>query len=354
MDLLGHVVRWPVLGAPMAGGASTPSLTAAVGAGGGFGFLAAGYLSAPALEGQIAELRRLTDAPFGVNLFVPQSVGVDRAALDRYVESLKPLAEAYGVEATATWDDDAWSEKLELLHGDPVPVVSFTMGCPAPDVIRRLQRVGSKVVVTVTTPSEATHAEAAGADALVAQGIEAGGHQGSFDDDRGADTGWGLLSLLSALRHDVAVPVVAAGGLMTGTDVAAVVRAGAVAAQLGTALLRCPESGAPEVQKAALVDPAFTVTAITRAFSGRRARGLVNDFMRQHAEAPSAYPQINNATREIRRAAVARGDPHGTNLWAGQGFRFARESPAAEIVAGIGAEFEERSTDAAPGRPPKS
>ena len=119
---------------------------------------------------------------------------------------------------------------------------------------------------------------------------------------------------------------------MTGTDVAAVVRAGAVAAQLGTAFLRCPESGASGVHKAALSDARFTVTAITRAFSGRRARGLVNDFMRAHPDAPSAYPHINNATRALRRESVARGDAQGTNLWAGQGFRLARAEPAAEVT----------------------
>jgi nitronate monooxygenase len=122
--------------------------------------------------------------------------------------------------------------------------------------------------------------------------------------------------------------------------VAAALRAGAVAAQLGTALLRCPESGASDVYKAALSDPSFTETAITRAFSGRRARGLANAFMAAHPEAPSAYPHINNATRALRRAAVARHDPHATNLWAGQGFALAKDLPAAEVIATIGAAFE--------------
>jgi len=329
----------------MAGGPSTPALTAAVAGGGGFGFLAAGYLSAPMLENQISELRQLTDAPFGVNLFMPQKPEVDQEAVERYLGSLRPVADAVGVEVVARWDDDGWSEKLELLIRDPVPVVSFTFGCPSPDVIRRLQTVGSKTVVTVTTPSEALAAVTAGADAVPAQGIEAGGHQGTFDDSGEPDTGWGLLALVTALRHEVVVPIIAAGGLMTGCDIAAVVCAGAVAGMVGTALLRSPESGAPSVHKSALVDRTFTVTAITRAFSGRRARGLLNDFMRAHRDAPSAYPYINNATRALRRDAVARGDPHGTNLWAGQGFRLAQDRPAAEIVAAIGTEFDARIAD---------
>jgi nitronate monooxygenase len=324
----------------MAGGPSTPALVAAVGGAGGLGFLAGGYLGAESLEGQIREVRRLTPAPFGVNLFFPQSPDVDDAAVTAYLDSLKPEGQALGVEIRGSWDDDGWSEKLEVLARQAVALVSVTFGCPAAAIVRTLQSAGSKVVVTVTTPQEAAMAAAAGVDAVAAQGTEAGGHQGTFSDDRDPDTAWGLLALVTAIRHLVDLPVIAAGGLMTGTDVAAVVRAGAAAAQLGTALLRCPESGAPEVHKAALADPRFATTGITRAFSGRRARGLVNDFMRAHPNAPSAYPQINNATREMRRAAVARGDPHGTNLWAGQGFRLAQARPAAEIIDAIGSEFD--------------
>jgi nitronate monooxygenase len=324
----------------MAGGPSTPALAAAVSDAGGLGFLAGGYLDAGTLRQDIDGLRQLTARPFGVNLFVPQSPDVDQEALDAYVESLRPEAEAVGVEVVPRFDDDGWRDKIALLTDQPVPVVSFTFGCPAPEIVRGLQEVGSSVVVTVTTPAEAALAAEAGADAVGAQGIEAGGHQGTFGDDTAPDRGWGLLALVTAVRHRVDIPVIAAGGLMTGADVAAVVRAGAVAGQLGTALLRCPESGASEMYKAALADPTFTTTGITRAFSGRRARGLVNAFMEAHGDAPSAYPHINNATRALRRQAVARGDPEATNLWAGQGFRLAQDRPAAEVITAIGTEFE--------------
>jgi nitronate monooxygenase len=340
MDLLGVSVRCPLVGAPMAGGPSTPALVAAVGEAGGLGFLAAGYLSAGTMAGQIAEVRAATNAPFGVNVFVPQPPDVDRRALDDYMKTLRPAAEAAGVELEATWDDDGWTDKVEVLTADPVPVVSFTFGYPPPDVVGRLRAAGTRVVVTVTTPLEAQRAVEAGADALAVQGIEAGGHQSTFTDDVGPDAGWGLLALVTAVRHRVPVPIIAAGGLMTGSDVAAVLTAGAVAGQVGTALLRCRESGAPEVHKAALADPSFDATGITRAFSGRRARGLVNDFMRAHPHAPSAYPWINNATRGLRRQAAARGDAHGINLWAGQGFRLARTGSAAEVVAALGTELE--------------
>jgi nitronate monooxygenase len=338
MDMLGLPVRWPIVGAPMAGGPSTPALAAAVSGAGGLGFLAGGYLTAEVLERQIRELRQLTGSPFGVNVFLPQKPDVDHVALDAYLQSLLPDADAFGVEVVPSWDDDGWPGKLELLLSDPVPVVSFTFGCPSPEVVRRLQEVGSRVVVSVTTPADASTAAGAGADAVCAQGIEAGGHQGTFGDETAPDTGWGLLALLTAIRHTVETPVIAAGGLMTASDVAAVIRAGALAAQLGTALLRCPESGASDMHKSALSDPSFNETAITRAFSGRRARGLVNAFMRAHPDAPSAYPYINNATRALRHEAVARRDPHATNLWAGQGYRLAEDRPAAEIIASIGAE----------------
>jgi nitronate monooxygenase len=346
--ILGLPVRWPIVGAPMAGGPSTPALAAAVSEAGGLGFLAGGYRSAGEMERQIGELRRLTSSPFGVNLFVPQSPEVDSVALDTYLESLRTEANAFGVDVVASWDDDGWSAKIDCLTRRPVPLVSFTFGCPPPELVRQLQEVGSRVAVTVTTPAEAAVAADAGVDAVGAQGIEAGGHQGTFADETGPDAGWGLLALVTSIRHQTEVPIIAAGGLMTGSDVAAVMSAGAVAAQLGTALLRCPESGASDVHKAALADPTFTATTITRAFSGRRARGLVNDFMRAHPDAPSAYPYINNATRALRREAVARHDPHATNLWAGQGFALARHRPAGEIITTIGSEFEARW--AGPGR----
>lgn len=340
MDRLGMSVRWPIIGAPMAGGPSTPALAAAVTEAGGVGFLAGGYKTAEAMGGEICDLRRLTSGPFGVNLFVPQPRPVDDEALRAYLVTLRSEDGDPGTEVVPAWDDDGWLDKLGVLEQSAVPLVSFTFGCPPTSVLSRLRRAGSSVVVTVTTPDEARLAASAGADAVAAQGIEAGGHQGSFHDDVLPDTAWGLLALITGIRHTVDLPVIAAGGLMTGSDVAAVLRAGAVAAQLGTAFLRTPESGAHAIYKAALADPDFSGTAITRAFSGRRARGLINDFIRTHPDAPSAYPQINNATREMRRAALARGDPHTVNLWAGQGYRLAEARPAADVVARIGAELD--------------
>jgi nitronate monooxygenase len=326
------LVRWPVIQAPMGGGPSRPELAAAVSNAGGMGFLAAGYQTAEDVAAEITKTKQLTDAPFGVNVFVPSPPPVDEAALSRYLRELEDDASSRGVTlGPSTWNDDDWDAKLAALLRDPVAVVSFAFGCPSQAVISELQRLGTQVMVTINTPREVTTAAERGVDALCLQGIEAGAHRGGFTDDERAD-GFGLLALIGAVRATTDLPLIAAGGLMDGRDVAAVLVAGAEAAQLGTAFLLSAESGANETYKAALADPTFERTTITRAFSGRRARGLVNQFILDHPTAPSAYPQINGATRPLRADAARRGDPHGMSLWAGQGYARAEARPAGDIV----------------------
>ena len=308
----------------MGGGPSRPALTAAVSDAGGMGFLAAGYRTAEEMITEISETRRLTDRPFGVNVFVPYAPPVDADALEGYLAEVEPEASALGTGlGPAVWTDDDWEAKLAGLLRHPVAVVSFAFGCPSRDVIAELHHVGTRVMVTITNPHDARSAVERGVDAVCVQGIEAGAHRGGFTDDE-RDDGYGVLALLGAVRVTTNVPLVAAGGIMDGRDLAAVLAAGADAAQLGTAFLRSPESGAHDTYKAALADPGFTTTALTRAFSGRHARGLVNRFMLDHPSAPSAYPQINAATRPLRAEAARRGDPHHMSLWAGQGFRAGR------------------------------
>ncbi|MGI5121749.1 nitronate monooxygenase [Marinactinospora thermotolerans] len=328
-----------MVAAPMAGGASTPALVAAVTRAGGLGFLAAGYRTAEETAAQIRELRSLTDAPFGVNLFVPGPDTADPDTVAAYRARLEPEARRLGVElGPARWHDDAFAEKVDLLAADPVPVVSFTFGLPPRPAVTALHAAGSAVVVTVTTPEEARAAVEAGADALCVQGAQAGGHQGSFDDAR--ERTEPLERLLPAVRAAVDVPLIAAGGVTGAEEVRAVLAEGAIAAQLGTALLRTPESGASATHKDALADPRFTATAVTRAFSGRRARGLVNRFLAEHdAQAPAAYPQVHYLTGPVRAAAARAGDATTLHLWAGTGFRAARPLPAAEVVAEIAADL---------------
>jgi nitronate monooxygenase len=331
----------PIVLAPLAGGPSTPELTAAVSDAGGFGFLAAGYLTVSALRERLERTRTLTDAPIGVNVFVPGTPASSQA-VDAYAAKLANDARNAGVDlGTARFDDDDWAPKLDLLTAWPMPVVSFTFGCPERDVIDRLHDAGSEVWVTVTRPSEALHAVGVGADVLVVQGAEAGGHRASFRDDLAEDLadGIGLLSLLQLVRGHVGVdvPLVATGGISTGAAIAAVLVAGAVAAQLGTAFLRCPEAGTAPAHRQALAGDA--PTAMTRAFTGRLARGIRNRFLDEHsAAAPAAYPELHHLTAPLRQAGRTAGDPAVVNLWAGQTFQLGRELPAAQLVRALAGE----------------
>jgi nitronate monooxygenase len=337
-DHLRRLSRLPLVVAPMAGGPSTPELVIAAAESGAVGFLAAGYKSAAAMADEIADVRAGTDGAFGVNVFVPGEPTSDPAALAAYVNGLEPEAAELGaVVGVAAWDDDAYWAKLDSLVADPPPIVSFTFGCPSRDVVHALQAADALVAVTVTTPAEAAMAGQVGVDCLCLQGAEAGAHRGSFANDASPGQDHPLLELVAAVGRTTDLALIAAGGISTAADVAAVLAAGATQAQLGTAFLRCAESGANPVYKAALADPRFTATAITRAFSGRRARSLENGFMRAHHDAPAAYPEINNATRPLRAAAAAAGQPDRMSLYAGVGFRQAEERPAGEIVERLAA-----------------
>lgn len=337
---------YPIVQAPMAGGASCPPLAAAVCEAGGLGFLAGGYKTADGMYQEIKRLRALTRRPFGVNLFLPQTGHVDPAAVEAYRGHLASEASWYEIsladEDIIGTSDDGYDAKLAILIEDPVPVVSFTFGLPSPAAFTCLRKVGTYTIATVTSVEEARAAQAAGADAVCVQGVEAGGHQGTHRDDPQGDgtAGVGLLALVAQVREAVALPIIAAGGLMRGSQIAALLTAGAEAAQLGTAFLACPESGAHALHKKALTDPLFVRTELTRAFSGRPARGLVNRFMREHGPyAPAAYPQVHHLTAPLRKAAAAAGDPQGMALWAGQGHRLARALPAGELVEVLAAEL---------------
>ncbi|WP_138442355.1 nitronate monooxygenase [Sinomonas susongensis] len=321
-----------VVGAPMAGGPSRPALAEAVSRAGALGFLAGGYKSAEALAGDVGELSA-TGLPFGVNLFVPANEPVDREAILAYRERLRPLADRLGVDLPEPrWaDDDEYPAKLAHLLENVPAAVSFTFALPPAGDVASLRTAGALVFQTVTSAQEARAAEELGVDGVVVQHAAAGGHFGSFLP--GPAFAGQLHELVSAVCAAVRIPVLAAGGIGTPQDARAARSAGASAVQLGTAFLRTPEAGTNPVHRAALADPAFDRTAQTRAFSGKTARGLENAFMRDFADAPSGYPTLHYLTAPLRAAAVAAGDAHGTNLWAGTGWREAREEPAADVVA---------------------
>ena len=325
----------PVVQAPMAGGPSTPELAAAVSTAGGLGFLAAGYKTAATVKTEIETTRTLTDGPFGVNVFVPQPSMVSPEALDQYALSLAPEAERFGVAlGDARHDDDDWDNKIEVLLEQAPAAVSFTFDLPDTAVIAALQQRGVYVIGTVTSRAEAVQAVAAGVDALCVQGPEAGGHRGTFNTGPRpeGENLHGLLDELSGLH----VPLIAAGGITTGADTRAALSHGAAGVQAGTAFLRADEAGTKATQQVALSSGRYATTAVTRAFSGRDARGLRNGFMRRHdPHAPYGYPEIHHLTAPLRAAAAAAGDPDSMSLWAGTGFGRTMEGPAAQILAAL-------------------
>jgi NAD(P)H-dependent flavin oxidoreductase YrpB (nitropropane dioxygenase family) len=327
-------LRRPIIGAPMAGGPSTPALAAAVSQAGGLGFLAAGMISTERLVDDVHETLRLTDRPFGVNVFLPGKGVPDQLAVAAYRQSLADEAERWGVALGEPGrGDDDYRAKLDALLAEPVAVVSFAFNLPDGPTVAALQRAGSEVWVTVNHPDAATAADELGVDALVVQGTEAGGHRGGALDD--AD--YGVLPLLRLAAGRTGKPLVAAGGIADGAALAAVLAAGATAAQIGTALLRCPEAGTSAVHRAAVAGSVDT--ALTRAFTGRRARAVVNDFLLQHErDAPAAYPAVLDMTRPVLAAARAAGDAGTANLWAGQAHELAREIPAGQVVQELTAE----------------
>lgn len=328
----------PVLAAPMAGGATTAAMVIAAAGAGSLGLLAAGYKSADTVRDEIAVVRQAS-IPFGVNVFAPNPVPITPTDYHRYAAEIQREADRFGITLPADPidDDDAFGAKIELLLSDPVPVVSFTFGVPDAQVVRALQRAGTIVIQTVTASEEADVAAAAGVDMLAVQAAAAGGHSGILRPDRlPADVPIG--DLVQQVRSAVALPVLAAGGLSTPTDVRDVLAAGADAAVVGTALLLADESGASATHQRALTDPARPETVFTRAFTGRPARGLRNHFIDTYeASAPLGYPAIHHLTSPLRKAAAAAGEPGIVHLWAGTGYADAVKEPTATILTRLAA-----------------
>lgn len=325
----------PVVGAPMAGGPSTPALVAAVSAAGGLGCLAAGYKTPELVAAEVDAVRAATAAPFGVNVFVVEHYQPEVGALNAYRRSLEAEAARLGADlGEPRWDDDHWQAKIDLMLDLRPDAVSFTFGCPDVEVLRRLANAGILTMVTVTSVAEARAAVARGAASLSVQGPNAGGHRGTWDLEATPDS-TPLLDLVPAVAAAVDTPFVAGGGVTDAADVAAVIERGAVAAQVGTAYLLADEAGTNAVHRAAVSDQAFATTDLTRAYTGRWARGLANRFMTEHADAPPGYPHLHHLTAPLRAAAVAAGDAQTAHLWAGSRYAHARKAPAAEITRSL-------------------
>lgn len=337
----------PIVQAPMAGGATTTELVSIVCNAGALGSLAAALLPPAKIEEAVAAVRRQTDKPFAVNLFVLDDPRANEPAIAPRIahalELLAPIRRELGLRDADLPERfcERFVDQLAAVRDAAPPVVSFTFGILDRQEVRALQSKGCVVVGTATHVAEARAWEEAGADIVCAQGAEAGAHRGTFI---GAfeEAMIGTVALVPQIVQAVKIPVIAAGGIMAGRGIAAALRLGAVAAQMGTAFLTCPEAGIHPGWKQLLRGPAAGRTIVTRAFSGKPARALVNEYverLRPHEHELPPYPIMNALTTELRAAAAKAGRPEFLSLWAGQGAALSRGLPAAELVRRLAAEL---------------
>jgi nitronate monooxygenase len=330
-----HKLPIPIIQSPMVG-ASTFEMTLAVSRTGGMGFVGAGAMAPAEIESEVSRLRAATGRPFGVNLFVLAPAKPSQDEVDAAIERLHPWYARLGLEPPAPPNDfapDFQAQFAALLRAAP-PAASFTFGLIAPEQAAALQAAGTCVIGTATTVAEAKAWAEVGADAISAQGAEAGGHRGTFL--KSADESLiGTFALVGGIRQAVDLPVIAAGGIMDGRGVAAALALGAVAAQMGTAFLLSDQSGASATWQTALAAAGDDPTRLTRALTGRYARGVENQFMSQmraiEGEVPT-YPVQNRLTQPLRAAAAKAGDPQVLSLWAGQGIKQAGGGDAGDLV----------------------
>ncbi len=325
----------PILQAPMLG-ASTADMALAVCRAGGMGSLAAGGLAPEAVGPAVEALRAANPAPFAVNLLMAPSARPDGAEVAAAIERLTPWYERIGAPPPEPPNDFApdFEAQLAALAAARAPVASFTFGLLRPDQIRALQAAGTYVVGTATTLAEARAWAAAGADGVCAQGFEAGGHRGHFLAEAQASL-VGTLALVATIRDALDLPVIAAGGIMDGRGVAAALALGASAAQMGSAFLLTDQSGISPPWRSAILQAPDDPTRLTRAITGREARGIETEFMRRMRPVEGnvpAYPVQNRLTQPLRAAATQRGDAEVLSLWAGQAIGLARGGEAGEMV----------------------
>ena len=338
-------LRLPIIQAPMAGGPSSPELVAACSAAGALGCFGFAYTQPEEMEKQAAWVRSKTPQPFLVNLFAsPQPGEISPAAQRSALEAVARYYAEYGmplpqpVKPPYAPDFEAQLAAVERIR--PRAFTSHLAGVAA-EWLKKFQALGMVIGGSATNIAEAKELESLGVDFIIAQGGEAGGHRGTWLRDP-YDALTGTLALTRLIVREARVPVVAAGGIMDGAGIAAVLALGAQAAQLGTAFIPCPESGASQVHKQALLAPREDDTRITEKFSGKPARGLVNRFMAEMAQAPQLpFPAQNSITGKLRQASAKAGKPDCVALWAGQGAALSRALPAAQLIERLEAETVE-------------
>jgi nitronate monooxygenase len=330
----------PIIQAPMAG-VQGSALAAAVSAAGGLGSLPAAMLASDTLRAEVAEIRRRTDRPFNVNFFCHAPPRVDAAREAAWRHTLAPYYEELGVDPNAAPSGPARepfsAEMADVIEQLRPPVVSFHFGLPDDDLLERVRRTGAKILSSATTVDEALWLESRGVDAVIAQGVEAGGHRGMFLTDD-VTTQVGTFALLPQIVDAVRVPVIAAGGIADARGVAAALRLGAAGVQIGTAYLLCPETTTSAVHRAALQSDAARHTALTNVITGRPARGIVNRLIRELGPLRNdlpAFPLPTAAITPLRNAAEARNSGDFSPLWSGQNASHCRAIPAAELTRAL-------------------
>ncbi len=336
LDLLS--IHYPIIQAPMAGGVSTPLLAAEVSEAGGLGMIGAGYLNPNETRKQIREVKSRTIKPFGVNLFIPEKTFWAEGETRKAYDALEAFRFKLGVESSySTSSADHYKEQLEIIIEEGAPICTFTFGLPSDEEIQLLKEKNIVLIATATTVEEAKLAERKGMDAVVVQGSEAGGHRGTFlhTMEEGLV---GLISLVPQAADRVNIPLIAAGGIMDSRGINAVLCLGAQAAQLGTAFLTCKESGANPVHKKAVLSATEEQTVVTKVFSGKYARGIYNNFIKEMEEADAAvapFPIQNSFTGGIRKEAARQNNPGYMSLWSGQSPRLSRDVSAFELMQSL-------------------
>ncbi len=340
-------ISYPIFQAPMAGGITTPALISETSNCGGLGNLGAGYMLPEEMNAAIKEIRSLTGKPFGVNLFVPNhQVFSTEAAFAQAVNVLKKVQADLGIEkSNSQLDKDhqaLFEQQLEVILSTRVPICSFTFGIPDEIVIKDLKKQGTIVIGTATNVNEALELEASGVDMIVAQGSEAGGHRGTFHEEGSGLIG--SMALIPQIADAIKLPVIAAGGIMDARGMAAAFVLGAKVVQLGTAFLTCKESGAHSIYKEAILNATEEQTTLTKAFSGKLARGIRNHFIKE-MEGQSIgilpFPLQNDLTGPIRKQAAKLNNREYMSLWAGQGLRLATETTVKELMDKLTKEYLE-------------
>lgn len=332
-------LTYPIVQAPMAG-VTTPELAATVSNFGGIGSLGGGTTAPEVLNDQINTLKTLTDHPFMINLMVLSEH--DSTTLDSPIPDwLSNYYQENNIEIELPKHPAlSFAEQLQVLYDNPVPVASFTFGIISAEQVQRLQSLGTRVIGTANHPLEAKEWAEIGADAVCVQGVEAGGHRGGWLPQSASDP-LGLLTLISQTRACTDIPLIAAGGIMTGQAIKAIQTAGAELAQIGTAFLTTDKCGINDTYKQALLDASedkrSAETRLTRLFSGKPARGLLNDYLRDFAQYESAhelppYPQLNAMTTFMRANANKNLDAEHQSLWAGQGVALVRQERTLELL----------------------